>query len=188
MLDDDSFELELFEMQHGRVNFEAESLMNLKCNPLHLKNQKNLTLTHNIDPDSNFPNETLNCDFHTKCSLINTLSDAQINQYYLSVMHLNICSLGRNLDCLQNLISSLNFMFSVMGISETWLQDSTHHVDINRFNFVHNHRSERTGGGLACISPLHLNSKHGLTCVSKTMQLLNLYLSKFLILREKIIL
>jgi hypothetical protein len=84
-------------------------------------------------------------------------------------MHLNIRSLGRNLDCLQNLILSLNFMFSVIGISETWLQDSTHHVDINGFNFVHNHRSERTGGQevvLACISLLHLNSKHGLTCVS----------------------
>jgi hypothetical protein len=39
-------------------------------------------------------------------------------------------------------------MFSVIGISETWLQDSTHHVDINGFNFVHNHRTERTGGGV----------------------------------------
>jgi hypothetical protein len=148
MLDDDSFELLLFEMQHGRVNFEAERLVNLKCNPLHFKNQKNLTLTHNIDSDSNFSNETLNCDFYTECSLINTLSDKKTNQCCLSVMHLNIRSLGRNQDCLQNLISSLNFMFSVIGISETWLQDSTHHVDINGFNFVHNHRSERTGGGV----------------------------------------
>ena len=39
-------------------------------------------------------------------------------------------------------------MFSVIGISETWLQDSTHHVDINGYNFEHICRTDKAGGGV----------------------------------------
>jgi hypothetical protein len=38
--------------------------------------------------------------------------------------------------------------FSVIGITETWLQDSAHIVDINGFKCFHKHRSNRTGGGV----------------------------------------
>ena len=38
--------------------------------------------------------------------------------------------------------------FCVIGITETWLQDSAHLVDINGFKFFHKHRSNRTGGGV----------------------------------------
>ena len=62
-LDDDDFELEMYQMQHGRVNFDEERLLNLKLNPLHRNFHKNLTLSSNLDPDSNFHNEKFNCDF-----------------------------------------------------------------------------------------------------------------------------
>jgi hypothetical protein len=40
----------------------------------------------------------------------------------LSLIHLNIRSLGRNFNSLTNLLVSINHTFSVIGISETWLQ------------------------------------------------------------------
>ena len=63
-------------------------------------------------------------------------------------MHLNIRSLNCNLNSLQNLLARINNPFSVIGISETWLQNSLHQVDINGNNFEHNYRSNRTGGGV----------------------------------------
>ena len=56
-LDNDSFELEMYELSHGRVNFEADRLLNLKLNPLHCNQQYTSTLTSNLDPDSNFLND-----------------------------------------------------------------------------------------------------------------------------------
>ena len=46
------------------------------------------------------------------------------------------------------MMAEIKAKFSVIGISEMWLQDISHTVDINGYNFVHNHRSDRTGGGV----------------------------------------
>ena len=46
------------------------------------------------------------------------------------------------------MMAEINAKFSVTGISETWLQDISHTVDIDGYNFVHNHWSDRTGGGV----------------------------------------
>ena len=46
------------------------------------------------------------------------------------------------------MMAEINAKFSVIGISETWLQDISHTVDKDGYNFVHNHRSDRTGGGV----------------------------------------
>jgi hypothetical protein len=63
-------------------------------------------------------------------------------------MQLNIRSLGRNLSQFQNLLATINNKFSVIAISETWLQDLTHHVDTDGYSFVHNYRCDKTGGGV----------------------------------------
>ena len=49
---------------------------------------------------------------------------------------------------LTDYLSCLNIKFSVIGISETWLNDSAHSVDINGFKFLHKYRQNRTGGGV----------------------------------------
>ena len=38
--------------------------------------------------------------------------------------------------------------FSIMGVSETWLKDSGYSFDIMGYNFIHNHRPNRIGGGV----------------------------------------
>ena len=148
-LDNDSFELEMYQLSHGRVNFEADRLLNLKLNPLHCNQQYTSTLTSNLDPDSNFLND-LNCDFYTESSVNSMLRRNNQSQSdpCLSFMHLNIRSLGRNLSQLQNLLATINNKFSVIAISETWLQDLTHHVDTDGYSFVHNYRCDKTGGGV----------------------------------------
>lgn len=53
-LDDESFELAMYEMANGRVNLDADRLACLKLNPLSFDNYRNLSLSQNIDPESNF--------------------------------------------------------------------------------------------------------------------------------------
>ena len=63
-------------------------------------------------------------------------------------MHLNIRSLHRNLDSLTTLLKNVDLRFSFIGITETWLRDSSLHTDISGYNFVNNPRKDRTGGGV----------------------------------------
>ena len=65
-----------------------------------------------------------------------------------SFLQLNIRSLPHNLVKLTDYLSCLNIKFSVIGISETWLKDSSHSVDISGFKYLHRYRQDRTGVGV----------------------------------------
>ena len=49
----------------------------------------------------------------------------------MSLLHLNIRSLYRNLDSLITLLKNVELRFSFIGITETWLRDSSLHTDIS---------------------------------------------------------
>ena len=55
--------------------------------------------------------------------------------------------------------SNINTKFSIVGISETWLKNSSHLVDIDGYNFVQNHRTEKCGGGVGLYLSLDLEFK-----------------------------
>ena len=141
-LDDDSFELVMYEMSNGPVNFDSDRLASLKCNPLSLDKYTNLSLSHDINPDSNFFSDTFNCEYYTESGLNGFLHENALNTEGLSLFHINIRSIRRNFSRLTNLLASINNKFSIIGISETWLQDSSHTVDIEGYNFVHNYRPD----------------------------------------------
>jgi hypothetical protein len=88
-----SFELEMYELSHGRVNFEADRLLNLKLNPLHYNQQYTSTLTSNLDPDSNFLNDL---NYYTESSVNSILRRNNQSQSdpCLPFMHLNITCLS----------------------------------------------------------------------------------------------
>ena len=55
-------------------------------------------------------------------------------------MHLNIRSIKNKLDKFTNFLGDLKMKFSVIGITETWLDDCYHCYDIEGYTFVHNYR------------------------------------------------
>ena len=63
-------------------------------------------------------------------------------------LHLNIRSISKNISRLTDWLCGLAITFSAIGITETWLQNADHNVDINGYNFIHNHRKNKTGGGV----------------------------------------
>lgn len=150
-LDDISFNLAMFELDNGPVNFDADRLASLNYNPLFSVTNRHLTLSNDVDPDLHFyGNLNSNCDYFTEAQFNEKVKSeshgASAPQF--SILHLNIRSLEHNLSNLTDLLNNVDIKFSVIGITETWLRDLVHLVDLNGFNFFHKHRSGRVGGGV----------------------------------------
>ena len=80
--------------------------------------------------------------------MTNTRSISSTYSNCLSFLHLNIRGLTRNIDDLEIFLSNITNKFTVVGISETWLQTLEHNCDIKGYNFVHNYRKDKTSGGV----------------------------------------
>ena len=81
-------------------------------------------------------------------------SDADFSLFYL-----NIRSLERNFNNLINLLSLLDINFILIGVSETWLNEPSHLLDIDGYNFIHKHRPNRSGGGVGLYISNNLEFK-----------------------------
>ena len=80
-----------------------------------------------IDPDYqyyiNFHHSgNQNCDYYFEDKFRCKLHKIQESQ--LSLFHLNIKSISKHYDELELYLNSLNFKFSFIGLSETWLNDN----------------------------------------------------------------
>nr|XP_049579035.1 uncharacterized protein LOC125970572 [Syngnathus scovelli]XP_049579036.1 uncharacterized protein LOC125970572 [Syngnathus scovelli] len=84
-----------------------------------------------------------------------TASDP-VHNSSVSLLHVNAHSLPKNFDHLGLTISNLNFPFSVIRISETWLQkDNSDYYALNNYSNVHRCREDKNGGGVS----LYVSSK-----------------------------
>jgi hypothetical protein len=63
-LDDDSFNLEIFESNNRPINFNTDRLMSLNYNPLFANANQHLTLSNNAVPDFHFKSDlNFSCDY-----------------------------------------------------------------------------------------------------------------------------
>ena len=76
-----------------------------------------------------------------------------------SMMHLNARSLNQNLTNLTDFLTTIDVTFSIIGISETWLQSSSASTHIDVYNFISKCRSDRPGGGVGLFIGSHLDFK-----------------------------
>lgn len=69
----------------------------------------------------------------------------------LSLLHINACSLPKNVDHLICGLSTINCSFSILGVTETWLhKDNVEVYHIDNYNHVYRYREGRTGGESLC--------------------------------------
>ena len=145
-----------------------ERLTHLKFNPLLCSSVSNFSLCKDLDPDSNFYLKSDDCEYYTEGSFNNRFAESQsrlnLNNNYadcsdFTLLHLNIRSISNKLDNFSNFLGRIALNFSVIGITETWLDDISHSSDIPGFNFIHNHRVDRVGGGVGLYLADHLNFK-----------------------------
>ena len=63
--------------------------------------------------------------------------------------HINIRSLKANLGSFETCLANLNFEFTVIGVSETWLRDDNCDLyNLDGYHFTEVHRTCRSGGGV----------------------------------------
>ena len=109
--------------------------------------------TVDLDPDLNFDREG-STDCITKYYVESEINEiVKQNTDYntgFSLMHLNIRSSPKNLDKLSNYLAMLDVHFSVVGLSETWLNSDTLGLyELDGYKSIHLARPLRKGGGVS---------------------------------------
>ena len=88
-----------------------------------------------------------------------------------SLLHHNIRSLSHNLNSLTDLLSSLNIKFSFIGISETWLSESSNSTVLRVISFFINIDKIELEVGLVSLFQTISSSSMGRTCLSVMLTL-----------------
>ena len=104
-----------------------------------------------LDPDTNFYNDVAYnsvslCKYYLEDCFKKKMFNV-IDSKSLSVCHVNIRSLQRNFYALKNYFAGLEFEFTLLGVSETWINDmNCDYFSKPAYHFIENHRSDRSGG------------------------------------------
>ena len=103
---------------------------------------------HNMNED---PDNTSNCKYYDTHDLQNLNIETNRKKSSLSLFHLNISSLPKHIDDLENLLASCKIDFDVIAISESRLNKdniSTHNLNLQNYSFDYC-PTESTAGGTA---------------------------------------
>ena len=157
-LDDISYKLALYELTRGPVNIDPIRLESLLFNPIdHPKAMH--SFLNNVDPDVNFPYHRTTSNYMVEESINDQFIPRSPNETF-SLMHLNTKSLIGNFDKFEILLTNLRKSFSVIAITETWLNDLTSDlVNMPGYNFVSNNRKSKIGGGVGLYLKNNLQYK-----------------------------
>ena len=130
---------------------------NLLFQPFEDYEEENYLPLNDIDPDLNLYNE-MNLHIGSRCSYFlehsfkSKVSSMDIEGNMFSLCHMNIRSMKKNLYKLDAYLDTLDYTFTVIGLSETWLQDSNCDVyGIQGYSCIENHRQNKSGGGVGIL-------------------------------------
>ena len=72
-------------------------------------------------------------------------------EHKFSLLHVNARSLNKNFESLESLLFTLNnFKFSIIGVTETWLHNTSPSIfNLHNYNLIRRDREEQRGGGVA---------------------------------------
>ena len=135
------------------MDLQTEIYKTYENNKFNLLEVATILTNDNFDPDSNFLNEIVNSvesTYYTHEECVCFSSNLSEN---FSIIHLNIRSLQKNIDKLKDFLNDIKGKFSVIVLSETWIDDDK--ADLNslfhipNYSFIHEKRkTNRKGGGL----------------------------------------
>ena len=125
------------------------NLMNLSIDNTYNVNEKyDHSILSQIDPDMNYPQ--LNDPFSTSTYYDEkSFNFSFSNNNNLSLFHMNIRSIPKHFSDLKAYLANLKHSFSVIGISETWLQDEVPSYPLVNYGLELDYRSHKRGGGVS---------------------------------------
>ena len=130
---------------------QAHNFQNLKYDPS--ENSGNTLFDNSNDPDLQFYDtnmQNLNTPYILPEELQNFLGDDDDENVF--ILHLNIRSINKNYENFKMFLSNLNFSFSIICFSKTWLNVSN--VDNSNYELldyvsVHQIRNHHKGDGIS---------------------------------------
>ena len=136
------------------------NLMNLSTGNTYNVNEKyDHSILSQIDPDMNYPqlNDSVSTStYYDEKSFSYSFS----NNNNLSLFHMNIRSISKHFSDLKaNYLANLKHSFSVIGISETWLQDEVPSYPLLNYGLELDYRSHNRGGGVSLYMYEYLQYK-----------------------------
>ena len=102
----------------------------------------------NLDPDYNCitRNNVLTTKYYLEHDFNNIIKSNDNYATGLSLMHLNVRSIPKNIDKLNNYLLSLDIQFSIIGLTETWLKEETLELyELPEYKIIHLTRPSRKG-------------------------------------------
>ena len=117
-------------------------------NPCHIKNAHKLKLFSKLNPVDSDIDPNKNDNYYCDREFNDFISLSNVSRR-LSILHLNICNLNKNMDSMLMLLQMLKHKFSVIALSETWeTATNTYILQIMNYTMVSHYRN--TGKGRSC--------------------------------------
>ena len=91
--------------------------------------------------------KNINCKYYNEEQFHNSTITTSGNQF--SLIHFNARSLYKNFDSICEYLMSLDFSFSIIGITETWMFNRPEIFSLSGYKFVQSARLSGRGGGVA---------------------------------------
>ena len=153
--DNHVFENSLVEFFSDCRPFNIDSTQHKIFNPFNLNDEKDYIPCTDIDPDSCYYNDLSfsiqkNSNYYHEESFNHSLQRVFNGHDTFSVMHLNIRSIPSNLTKLIQYLSNINLNFDIIGLSETWLNETNKDVyNLDGYNHIPLVRPDRIHGGVS---------------------------------------
>jgi exonuclease III len=149
------------ELQTSIIDFSFEKLNSIVFNPFELNDDQNILPLVDIDPDLNFfntvDNNSISCNYFFPEAFNKECQKRKICNTHFSALHQNIRSLPKHFQEIDIFIKSLSVDFSIIGFSETWLNDTNEmYYDIDGYTSVSKHRQNKSGGGVMLLIKNHI--------------------------------
>ena len=124
-------------------------------NPLTWKDKEIDLPLDDLDPDTNFYNDiayhsSALCKYYTDGGFLKDFTVSPVDdEKPFSPCHFNVRSLQSNFNSLSSYLSTLEFGFTAVGVTETWLHDLNCNLySLPGYILTENHRTHRSGGGV----------------------------------------
>ena len=145
---------------------------NLVFNPFETNDDDCALPFGDIDPDIMYFNEisykiNMNSNYYLENSFNDYLKKNDINEESLSMLHLNIRSIPKNLSTFVSYISNINLHFTVLGFTETFLTDDNKSCyELQGFKHLAITKSQSMGHGVSIFIDERFDSE---LCLSLTL-------------------
>lgn len=147
--------------------FPFGEISELCLNPFELNDDPSNSPGFDIDPDLQYFNDTTclhnvsHCDYYLANTFNKKCDQLCISESCMSLIHINIRSIHKNIDAISDYLETLNVKFTIIGMSETWLHENNAHCySIDGYNHFYQHRLNKKGGGVSIFVKDNLQVKY----------------------------